>query len=464
MLRRPLSICHPVAHFLLCKEIVTSWTQIQPLIAGSQISATHPEEKTTGRAIDGHWPQNARAELAQQHRLGKRFLLQADVSRFYSSIYTHSIPWAIHSKPVSKANHAMTLLGNRLDLWVRLGQDQQTIGIPIGPDTSLVISEILMHKCDAHLSQHIAQIKGSRFIDDFELSFGSQADAEEAHYHLEACLSEYELALNPTKTRILELPLPIEIVWATELRRVKPGASVSAQAAGLAILFDTAFGLYRKFPGEAVLQFAIAMMQFETIHPENWNLFQKLLMLCSLPEPASFPGAIRQIIQRVNTGLGPLIPEVSDISNSLIVSHSPLRHSSEVANAAWACLALGLTMNDASVDAISICDDPVVALLALDCEQRNLTSKPLDKTLWTTHMTAESLYDEFWLLAYEANIKNWLISPAGDFVAADPNFGILKTAGVFFYDSGLALPASPATPIAIPIAVPPVPADPAYSM
>ena len=121
-------------------------------------------------------------------------------------------------------------------------------------------------------------------------------------------------------------------------------------------------------------------------------------------------------------------------------------------------------MNDASVDAISICDEPVVALLALDCEQRNLTSKPLDKTLWTTHMTAESLYGELWLLAYEANIKYWLISPTGDFVAVDPNFRILKTAGVFFYDSGLTLPASPATPIAIPIAVPAGPADPANSM
>jgi hypothetical protein len=121
-------------------------------------------------------------------------------------------------------------------------------------------------------------------------------------------------------------------------------------------------------------------------------------------------------------------------------------------------------MNDVSVDAISRCDDPVVALLALDCEQRNLTSKPLNKALWTTHMTSESLYDEFWLLAYEANVKNWLASSVGDFVAADPNFSILKTAGVFFYDSGLALPASPGTPIAIPIAVPAVPGDPAYSM
>ena len=118
----------------------------------------------------------------------------------------------------------MALLGNRPDLWVRLGQDQQTIGTPIGPDTSLVISEILMHKCNARLTQRFAHLQGSRFIDDFELSFDSQADAEEAHYHLEACLSKYELALNPKKTRIVKLPSPMETVWATELKRVKPTA------------------------------------------------------------------------------------------------------------------------------------------------------------------------------------------------------------------------------------------------
>jgi hypothetical protein len=76
------------------------------------------------------------------------------------------------------------------------------------------------------------------------------------------------------------------------------------------------------------------------------------MMLCSLPEPACFPGAIRQIVLWVNSGQVGLIPEIAQIANSLIVTHSPLRHSSEVANAAYACLALGLTMEDAAVDAI----------------------------------------------------------------------------------------------------------------
>jgi hypothetical protein len=73
-------------------------------------------------------------------------------------------------------------------------------------------------------------------------------------------------------------------------------------------------------------------------------------------------------------------------------------------------------------------------------------------------MTPEALYDEYWLLAYEANIKNWLPSVGGvDHVSADVNFGFLKANGVHFYDTNLAAPpivapaAAPATATAVPL-------------
>jgi hypothetical protein len=54
-------------------------------------------------------------------------------------------------------------------------------------------------------------------------------------------------------------------------------------------------------------------------------------------------------------------------------------------------------------------------------------------------MSADALYDEHWLLAYEANVKGWLPSVSGtDHVAADPNFGFLKSRKVFFYDQSRA--------------------------
>jgi reverse transcriptase-like protein len=462
LFRRPLSICNPLHYFLLCKEMMDNWASINPRVAGTSLAATAPEFKTTGRAIDGRCPQGAREDLAQNTRLGRRYVLQTDISRFYESIYTHSIAWALHTKPIAKANRKLTLLGNKIDFWVRMGQDQQTVGIPIGPDTSLVLAELIMQRCDEELIAKLHGLRGHRFIDDYELGFNTRTEAEDAFHILDMCLSQFELALNPRKTQVLELPLPLEATWVKELKQFTfSRTSQSGQAADLTNYFSKAYSLHSSNPGESVLQFAVAKMRGMTIDPANWALFQKLLLLCVIPEPASFPYVLEQIIVRKNAGAAPILPELEEIANILIVSHAKLRHSSEVANAAWACLALGLQLHEQTVDLISQCDDPVVALLALDCEENALVSKPLEKTLWSSYMTRAALYGEHWLLAYEANVKGWLPSAGGtDHVAADANFGFLKANGVSFYDTSLAAP-PPAAPAAIaPVPLPTVPTAP----
>ncbi len=293
-------------------------------------------------------------------------------------------------------------------------------------------------------------MKGFRFIDDYELSFRTRTQAEDAYHLLQACLGEYELTLNEKKTTVLELPQPLEPTWATGIKLLSLRTSRRGQEADLANYFSRIYEVHLQNPDESVFQFAIARLRSEKIHPANWALFQRLLLLCVAPEPACFPYVLEQLILRKNAGAGPLLPQLEEIVNTLIEEHSTLKHSSEVANAAWACLALGLPISSRAVDSISQCDDPVVALLALDCEQQGLVSKPLDKTLWSAHMTGDALYDEYWLLAYEANIKGWLPTVGGgDHVATDANFGFLKASGVSFYDPKRAKPA-PAAPVPLP--------------
>ena len=449
LFRRPLSLCNPVQYYHLCNELTKSWVTIAQHVSGTALSATTPEFKQTGRAINGKRSQGDRPELAKNTRLGRRYILETDISRFYPSIYTHSVPWALHSKATAKSNRSMALCGNRLDLLIRMGQDQQTVGIPIGPDTSLVFAELIMQRCDDELLSKLPGLKGHRFIDDYELSFFSRTDAENAYHILEACLSEYELALNAKKTRVHELPLPLEATWATRLKAFPFDGRHSSQSAELSHYFNLAFELHSANPTDSVLQFGIGRLRSLRVDEGNWPAFQKLLLLCVIPEPASFPYVLEQIVKAKNDGVSLLLGEIEEIANSLIVSHSRLKHSSEVATAAWACLALGLKLHAEAVDEICQCDDPVVALLALDCEQNGLVAKPLDKTMWLSHMTQESLYDENWLLSYEANIKGWLpSSQQGDHVRADPNFAFLKSNGVYFYDQGLgAVPPTAQVPL-----------------
>lgn len=74
LFRRPLSICNPLHYFLLSSELIQNWATISPRVSGSPLAATAPDFKTTGRAIDGKWPQSARPDFAQERRLGMRYV------------------------------------------------------------------------------------------------------------------------------------------------------------------------------------------------------------------------------------------------------------------------------------------------------------------------------------------------------------------------------------------------------
>lgn len=432
--RRQLSICNPVLFYLLARELVNHWKEIEPLVSGSKFAATEPEFKESGRAINGKYPQNARAELARKNRIGARYILTTDISRFYHSIYTHSIPWALHGKKIAKANRRLDSLGNKLDYLVRQGQDGQTVGIPIGPDTPLVIAELLMHCVDKNLAKELPDIKGHRFIDDYEISFISRDEAERAYHILDANLAEFELALNTKKTYISQLPVRLEEHWVTELRRFQFRESKTGQAADLEAYFSLSFELHNQFPSEPVLQWAISCLRSVEISRFNWELFQRLLMLCVAPEPACLPFVLEQIILRKSKLPKVLEEEITFLLNKLIIEHAELRHSSEVSNALWGCLALGLKVNKLASAKVSSCRDSCIALLALDCEQKGLVEIPLKKAVWEEYLNIDSLYGDQWLLAYEASLKGWLKPKNNsDYVEKDANFALLKMNKVSFY-------------------------------
>jgi hypothetical protein len=163
-LRRPLAIPNPIAYTNLCKEIDASWRPISAHIAKSTISKSIPKFYTAGaRAVLPQVPNQA--DLVPFRAAGRaagKTILHTDVSRFYNSIYTHSIPWALHSKLIAKQRRRdYGLLGNRLDRALRNMQDGQTMGIAIGPDASLIVSEIVLAAVDESFQRSV-RVRGLR--------------------------------------------------------------------------------------------------------------------------------------------------------------------------------------------------------------------------------------------------------------------------------------------------------------
>ncbi|MGH1346668.1 MAG: RNA-directed DNA polymerase [Nannocystales bacterium] len=383
-----------------------------------------------------------------QGRAGKRFALIADISQFYHSVYTHTLEWAVHTKTAVKNNRALphrqraVMWGRGLDDLHRGLQDQQSVGIPIGPDTSLVAAEVLLGRVDEEVSRHLSA-PGFRYVDDYELYFDTLAQAEHALSVLQAVLTEYNLVLNPRKTKIVELPQPLSPEWTRDLRLAGRHVHGRGQRHSLIDLFDAAHVARKQWPDAPVAKYAMGIVGNVTCQSTNWEVLQALLMQAIAVEP----GVIREVLKYLSMG----VPAGRNVNRSMVARtlagvisrHALLGHGSEVAWALWAHIQLGLSLDPASVAAAERMDDDVVLLVLLDAENRGLATTT-NKGALAARMSAAALYSGNWLLAYEAARKGWL---PHTHLASDPDFSGLAAAGVEFYQN---IPAPAQTQIHVP--------------
>lgn len=438
-LRRRLSVPNPVNYFRLARAFDINQIALAAQWGNSPFSHTTPSLANDGlRAISPKSPD--RATPRAMTRVGARYLLKADISQFYPSIYTHTIPWALHTKSTAKAGQQdMTLAGNVLDKELQACQHGQTKGIAIGPDTSLGIAELLLSPIDRRMNEECDIKGGVRFIDDMEFSFVRLADAEKALATLEALLHEYELQLNGNKTKIIALPDSIDSLHATGLRPYIPKNETDSRTEWTDY-FNRAFELAKAHPEDGVLRYTVAALQSVKISSRSWQLAQSLLW----QSIASDPGCLRFVIDvlwtntHVGTSLSLDESMAVDALDSLISTSAPVGHGSEVVWSLWAAMLFNLNLSPASWSAITKMDDSFVAVAACVANQRNLFADALVSPLWSSWLEEGCFDQAHWLFAYEAYRNGWLENSATtaklETVAACK---FMKESGVAFFDENI---------------------------
>ena len=430
-LRRHFGVPNPYAQAILCIAVAKYWRQLDGICKKSPIFLSRPVNSTK-RSVAAEHSRRIEGVQRAQRSVGARFMLRTDLATFYPSIYTHSIPWAIHGKEVARSRRAKSWYGNQLDTWMRETQDRQTGGIPIGPDTSFLIAEVIASRLDERLRRLLGkELHDVRYIDDYHLYFKSRSEAEQALAALHTVSQEFELQLNGFKTEIVELPESIEPAWKTDLRLLPIRSD--KRATGVKAFFDRASALAENFPTDSVLTYAVRKITHYAgrLKDHEWEVCRPLLLRSCLGEPTMLP---------VLLPLFELMPQawnkddLRTLLTELCLYHAPLQHGFEVAWSLWVARSLSVDLPANVTNAVRKVDDDIVALVALDMAQEGLMPS-LNSSLWKSRMTSENLYSEHWLLAYEAFVKNWLPSDDGtNYVDADPFFSILSKGNVGFYN------------------------------
>jgi hypothetical protein len=384
-----------------------------------------------------------------QARSGARYLVVADVARFYPSIYSHSLPWAIHGKAQAKAlRNNMGLIGNQIDEAVRSCQDGQTVGIPIGPDTSLLLAELILSFVDREVKSALPRVKGYRWIDDYEFSCRTVSEAEETLNTLQRTLADFELELSPTKTKIVDLPHPTGDRWVDALRRAPLRTYSANYGKDLVAAFDVAFETLASDPTAQPVKYLLGRIQRTRFSPPRWDLLQSLLLQSTAGEPDTLPAVLSIILTSHLRGHQVNLTEIDETLNAHIVFHAPRGDSLEVAWALWGLIAFRLPIDSHACDLALVMRDSLVGILLEDALTRQLLPATVASPIWPQHLHSSALIGDMWLYSYQSALSGQL-GQAPSFALGHPFFRELLLAGVSFYDHRLTQNPRPPTRAAI---------------
>lgn len=149
--------------------------------------------------------------------LGKRYMIHADISKCYPSIYTHAIPWALVGKDAAKANVKNNKEWyNQIDHFAQIVKNGETHGLLIGPHTSNILSEIILCAIDENLSKkYMSYIRN---IDDYICYVNTKEEVDNFIIDLNRELRKYDLLMNHKKTEIYELPICVVETWVHKIQ------------------------------------------------------------------------------------------------------------------------------------------------------------------------------------------------------------------------------------------------------
>jgi hypothetical protein len=436
--RRTFVVTHPISQFFVSKFISDNWATIEGYYKASPFTVSAPNRSDEGtRAVEvTPFPELHRV---MHERLGQYgYVAKSDIQRFYPSIYTHSIPWAFHGKAAAKKDNnpdSTVVTFNKLDQCVRRGQDGQTMGIPIGPDTSRIIGEIVGCALDKHIGESKRQkfLDYIRHVDDIYFGADSREEAEACIATLRAVLRDFGLEINETKTEIYRSSALRDDSWTRTLSRRLENYKKTKE--DIFSLFEETFDIADRTKSEAPVRYLLRRADKQKVFDDDhWSVAENFLAKCVYNFPHSMDYVARILIWR-DIQFSDLDEKkwIRVINNRL--SHNiEMGHDHEICWLLWATISLDFPISDSVADKMVSYSNPLVALMGAHALSRKLISGGVNLDVWESSVRPSQLNEEWWMFAYECSLRGWLKTNISTTSLKDTIFATMKAAGVSFYN------------------------------
>ena len=456
--RRFLQIPNPKHFSILSEKIISRWTDYQVVYNLSEYSQSYPIPETSTEKRSVATFSKSVAEFRNsllKTSIDKLIEVKVDISKFYPTIYTHSIAWALLGK--EKAKHyfkekdnldALITSGDTdaklykyaesVDVALRACQERQSIGIPIGPDTSHIIAELVACRIDSILKTRLSsfELKACRYYDDYYLYVSTKDEADKALKSLQLILSEFQLEINEAKVKIRDFPFAFEDEFTTSLHAFD--FKKTNQTNSIKHYFSSIWAFAERNPKKTdwIFKYSLRIFEFSTVVIQNksWKVFEDLLIKTALIEPAILDILTRIFITYSSYLDADSKEKLKRLINVTIKEHCPVRHNFEIAWALWIAKTFEIEIEEQSANNIIDTRDSISNLILLDLINNStlINGHPRLSDI-EAELKDDILMSENWLLAYEGVKKGWLTPIEANLLDNNLFFKILKNKNVEFY-------------------------------
>lgn len=445
--RRNLHITHPIPQALLVKEISENWKALQKWLSRQAFSID--EISVSGKYERGIKEINFNAHREKSFYLEATadWLVKTDITRFYPSVYTHSIPWAAYGKERVKngMGYYKGSFADRVDVLVRACNRNQTIGIPIGPETSRIIAEVISSRIDTDFQSFKLDLSDhsiDRLQDDWNVGARTLEQAEDVITCISAIYRSYGLEINGSKTSVDHIITAKRKTWISEIGAFLSHKSGSLRGARLREFITMTLRLQSDFQSEPIVSYALSVIERTGLMNPDIREIESFLLKAAVIAPSSMDKICR-IILNLQHKSGAVSAE--RIGRRFILLAERNLEKGHHFEAIWLLYTLrGLKRPFKSESLCQLSErasSSALSLLLLDMKQMQMGIGTLPKKEWAAQISSDGiLRDWSWLLAYEAFRKGWLKDTKG--LLKEPFFAAMDVNDIVFYDPKRNIPTS----------------------
>ncbi len=443
---RKFGIINPISYLAIAHVISDNFIQLKKSAQQSRFSASPPEFDWNGSRAALRPNINVRDDF-QVNLLNTcdRFA-SADIQSFFHSIYTHAIPWAILGKSVAKSNRSDDQFSNKLDRYCRNAQDGQTIGLPVGPDTSRFIAEIVASGVDKELQRRLKTLnkRALRYVDDYLIGVGTGQSGDEIIAAIRQAASFFELELNSDKSEIHSKSFRFPIGWKQAVVAARPKKSESIN--DFYQFFYQIGRISDEQPNINVEKYALQNARLSFVDADNWKTIQNYLLNAYWRNPTLISFLVEILVLRQRKCRDVNINGIREFLDRCLPQLALENRTGEITWLLYLIIKLRIKIPASRIEPLFDMVNALVALLVCYASKNNYIEGAIKHNKWDSFFNKEGLKGQMWLYAYESVVQD--VNPAGSsrFIEEDYFFKSLYKRKVSFFLRKLGLMKSITSP------------------